>query len=506
VSGDRRPRREDAEQLKRDNARLRQALAEAQRRTAETEKRLADTEQRLTEAERTIDKLEHQLALRRQNSTTTSKPPSSDGLAGAQRVRGRRKKSRRAAGGQPGHPGHGRPVVPAERVNAVVDLFPSACGQCQLPLPAGRSVGVPSRYQVTEVPAIAAHITEYRRHHTTCPDCGHVTAAALPSEVTGQFGPQLTALMAYLTVVCRLPRRLVWRLLEDVLHISLSVGSIQNTWEEASAAVAPVYAALEQALPTQPVLNADETGHRTSGDKRWLWVFVAQAFVFYRVATSRGTDVLRALLGASFPGILGSDRLPAYLKYSVGQRQLCWAHLVRALKSAHELAQTPAGRRFCLRALALTRRMFRLWHRFRGDPEARGTPLTRDQLVERGHRLATQLHALADQHVQAADRQVRNLACALVRHHQHLFTFMFEDGVDPTNNAAERGLRSAVIARKISFGTRSDEGERAFERLLTVVRTCQVQQISALLYLAAAIRAHRRRETVASLLHQRANP
>jgi transposase len=284
------------------------------------------------------------------------------------------------------------------------------------------------------------------------------------------------------------------------------VGSTQQAWEETSAAVAPAYAELEQALATQPVLNVDETGHRTSGAKRWLWTLVAPTFVCYRIATSRGTDVLHQLLGASFPGILCSDRLPTYLKYPVDRRQLCWAHIIRALKSAHELAHTTAGRRFCLHALALTHQLFRLWHRFRGDPDARGAPLTREQLFDKAEQIAKKLHALADQHVHAADKHVRNLACALVHHHQHFFTFIHEEGVEPTNNRAERALRTAVIWRKITFGTRSDEGERAVERLLTVVRTCQLQQISALVYVTAAIRAHRRHEVIASLLRKRTNP
>jgi len=501
-------RADEQEQLKRENDRLRRQLSEAQRHVADVEKKLADAKERIADAQKKIDDLEHQLALRRQNSTTTSKPPSSDGLAGEQRVRGRRKKSRRKPGGQPGHPGHCRPLVPVERVNAVVDLFPDACGHCQHRLVAdgGEWPGEPRRHQITELPFLEAHITEYRCHQLICPECGRPTQARLPEEVASQFGAHLTALMAYLTVICRLPRRVVWRLLEDVLQISLSVGSTQNAWEEASAAVAPAYAELEQALPTQAVLNGDETGHRTSGAKRWLWVLVASTFVFYRIATSRGADVLRQLLGASFPGILGSDRLPSYLTYHVERRQFCWAHVVRNLLSAHQLAKAPSGKRFCVNALALTRRLFRLWHRFRADPDVRGAPLTREQLIDKAKPIAKKLHALADQQVNASDKEVRNLARALLEHHQHFFTFIQEEGVEPTNNASERALRTAVVWRKITCGTRSENGEHAVERLLSVVRTCQLQQISALAYLTAAIRAHRRHHAVASLLRKRVEP
>lgn len=485
---------DEVERLRRENERLRQKNAEQAKQIAEAEKQIAD--------------LERQLALRQQNSTTTSKPPSSDGLAGQQRPRGRRKKSRRKPGGQPGHPGHTRPLVPLERVNAIVELFPDACRHCQHVLSARsrQVVGEPRRHQVTELPPIEAHITEYQCPRVVCPACGATTQAPLPEEVEGQFGPQLTALIAYLTVVCRLPRLVVQRLLEGALQISISLGSTQHAWEEASAAVAAPCQELEQALPQQPVLNGDETGHRTNGAKRWLWTLVAPTFVFYTIATSRGSDVLRRLLGATFAGVLGSDRLPTYIKYAAGQQQFCWAHFTRNLLSAQELAQTVAAKRFCREALALQKRLFRLWHRFRGDPHARGTPLTRAQLIAKAFPIEKKLFALGERYVNAADNNVHNLARALFVHNQHFFTFVHEEGVEPTNNAAERALRTAVQWRKIMFGNRSEDGEQAVARLLTVTRTCQLQQLNALVYLTAAIRCYRRRQAVASLLPKRPTP
>src|SRR5215831_5261644 len=117
-----------------------------------------------------------------------------------------------------------------------------------------------------------------------------------------------------------MPHTIVQRLLEGALQIPISLGSTQNAWEEASAAVATPYRELEAALRDQPALNVDETGHRTNGDKRWLWVFAARTFILYRIAVSRGSDVLKTVLGETFAGILASDRLPSYLKYVAGQR------------------------------------------------------------------------------------------------------------------------------------------------------------------------------------------
>src|SRR6266852_5948891 len=158
-------------------------------------------------------------------------------------------------------------------------------------------------------------ITEYQCQCVVCPECGKATQAELPREAQGQFGPQLTALIAYLTVVCRMPRRVVEALLAQVLGIEISLGSTQKCWEEASQAVAAPCQELEQQLKDEAVLNVDETGWRTNGGKRFLWAFVAVRYVVYTVAPTRGSEVLIRLLGAVFRGVLCSDRFSAYLKY-----------------------------------------------------------------------------------------------------------------------------------------------------------------------------------------------
>lgn len=326
------PRRSapNRESLQQELERLRETLGERSERIAELEKRVERQEQQIgqqekrigeqvqeiADAEKKIADLERQLALRQRNSTNSSKPPSSDGLAGPQRPRGslnqKKTKSRRKPGGQKGHLGHFRSLVPPERVNQVVDIFPDHCQRCQQPISSDPTQQVtedePRRHQVTELPALEPHITEYRMHQTVCGACGEVTQAALPPAVQGQFGPQLTALIAYMTVVCRVPRRLVRSFLDSVLGIGLSLGSTQKAWEETSAAVAEPYQELEQALPRQPLLNVDETGSRTNGDKRWLWALVAPCFAFFTIVQPRSRDELRRLLGLNFAGVLCCDR------------------------------------------------------------------------------------------------------------------------------------------------------------------------------------------------------
>ena len=177
--------------------RLRERVAELEKQVQDKEQQLQKKAEQLQEREKKIADLERQLALRKQNSTNSSKPPSSDGLAGEPRRRGRRKKSRRKPGGQPGHRGAHRPLVPPERVDEVQHILPEQCQGCGAALPRklalAQTVGEPQRHQVTELLPIRAHITEHQLHGVVCEKCGAITRAMLPQEIKGNFGPQLTA-------------------------------------------------------------------------------------------------------------------------------------------------------------------------------------------------------------------------------------------------------------------------------------------------------------------------
>jgi transposase len=506
----RRSNQPSREQLRRENERLLRELEDLRRKVAERDRQIAEREKQIADAEKQIADLERQLAARKKNSTNSSKPPSSDGLAGEQRSRGRKQKSKRKPGAQRGHPGHHRRLVPSAEVSATAVLLPKQCRHCgeSLPQKPGQvtTEGEPRRHQVTEMPPVKAHITEYQFPNVVCGHCGKATRAPLPAEIRGNFGPQLTALIAYWTVVCRLPRRLVEAMLADVLGIEISLGSTQKAWEEVSQAVAQPVQQLQKQLPREAVLNVDETGWRTNGDKRWIWALVAQQFVFYVVASTRGAEVLVSLLGAVYRGILCNDRWVVYLTYHSGRMQLCWAHLKRNILGIADYARSPSSRQFSRDALAIVARLFRLWYRFRGDlRDRRGNPqpLDRRQLLGKSIPLQKKLFALAEAHLDDADREVRNLATALFLHFERLFTFLEHEGVEPTNNVAERILRTAVQWRKISFGNRSLSGEMATARLLTVTQTCKRQKRHALGYLTGAVRCYRSRSVAPSLLPQR---
>jgi len=486
------------EELQRELDRLQRENDRLRKQVVERDKQVADKEQQIAEKQQQIADLERQLAAYKKNSTNSSKPPSSDGLGGEQRQRGRREKSRRKPGGQPGHQGHHRPLVPVDQVSAVEVLLPQQCGHCGGSLPQEvqrvQTKGGPRRHQVTEVPKVQAHITEYQCPNVLCERCGKTTQAPLPEEVAGHFGPQLAALIAYWTVVCRLPRRLVEAMLADMLGIEISLGSTQKAWEEVSQAVEQPYQRLQEQLPQEAVLNVDETGWRTNGDKRWIWALVASQFVFYTVAAHRSAEVLVSLLGVVFRGILCSDRLPVYLKYHAGKMQLCWAHLKRTLQGILDHPQSLEAEYFARDALAQYARLFRLWWKFRAGQ------IDRQQLIDRSLRIRSRFRSLAVSYWDSYDREVANLANAFGEHFHRLFCFLDEPGVEPTNNTVERALRTAVQWRKISFGNRSRRGEIAIGRLLTVTQTCRMQRRYVLAYLTEAVCCYRRRTPAPLLL------
>jgi transposase len=287
--------------------------------------------------------------------------------------------------------------------------------------------------------------------------------------------------------------------LQDLFGVDISVGSVQKAWEETADAVAAPYAEVQEALATEPVLNSDETGSRTNGEKRWVWALCSSWFVFYHIACSRGVEVLVELLGEAFAGILCSDRCPTYLSYHRGLAQFCWAHLQRTLKGIGEFASTADAEHFARDMLSAVERMFGLWYQFRGEAGSGKRLLTRTELIQQSVPIQKKICGLAEKYLDSEDRDVRNLARAFYVHWEKLFTFIEQEGVEPTNNVSERAMRLFVLIRKITYGNRSAKGEIALARLITVTQTCKLQQRPLLSYLLTAVHCHRRRQPAPSL-------
>jgi transposase len=491
------------EELQRQVEQQQREIEKLRQQVVEQDRQIADAQKQITDAERQIADLERQLATRKKNSTNSSKPPSSDGLAGTQRRRcSPRKKSGRKPGGQPGHVGQERQWV--EKPDRSEEVLPQHCKHCGTALPqtpkVWQTTGETSCRQIVDLPElILPVVTEYRYPKLVCPCCQKGTRAELRSEHAHQIGERLTAVVSYLISARKMTRRDVRDTLQDLFGVDISVGSVQKAWEETADAVEAPYREVQEALATEPVLNSDETGSRTNGEKRWVWALCSSWFVFYHIACSRGVEVLVELLGEAFAGILCSDRCPTYLSYHRGLAQFCWAHLQRTLKGIEEFASTTDAEHFARDMLSAVERMFGLWYQFRGEAGCGKRLLTRTELIRQSVPIQKKICGLAEKYLDSEDRDVRNLARAFYMHWEKLFTFIEQEGVEPTNNVSERAMRLFVLIRKITYGNRSAKGEIALARLITVTQTCKLQQRPLLTYLHTAVHGHRRRQPAPSL-------
>jgi transposase len=350
------------------------------------------------------------------------------------------------------------------------------------------------RQQVTDLPPVLAEVTEYQYWKIHCPTCGTKNHGELPREHRSVFGPRLVAWITWLTVQGRMPRRVLESMMETMLQVPISLGRIQSSVEEASTAVSSVYQDLQKELPRQEVLNVDETGWKMNGRRRWMWAFVAARYVFYWLDPSRGKKVLENLLGATFSGVLCTDRWTVYLAYHRGKAQLCWAHLKRDLLGILETSGNLEATWFARQSLTLDLHLFRLWHRYQGNS------FDREELQQRALRIEKKFFRLAEEHVNSQCAEVRCLARVFFLQTEKLFEFVGRSGVEPTNNQAERALRMAVQWRKISFGNRIGAGEKATSRLLTILQTCKMQSRNSFQYLVEAIACHRENLPAPSLL------
>lgn len=444
-------------------------------------------------------KLKSKIAQLEKNSTNSSKPPSSDNPQDKNskpKTENRNNLKKPKPGGQPGHKGSNRELIPVEQVDDLIDYYPEECKNCGKVLPQDETaseVGEPFRWQIAEVETIKPIITEHQAHTSLC-ECGCQTSATLPPEVlSSNFGPRLSSIIAYLAAVLHVSRRGTREFCETLLNISIALGSVQNLLEDTSEALEPIDKELKEALPEEPVINSDETGWRD----RWLWIFVASTFIYFKVAKSRSSEVLVDVLGKVYKGILCVDRWGAYTKYHKGLFQICWAHLKRdflGILKIGEATQSEDAIAFAQTMEKLRKRLIAVWYRFKAGH------ISRAELIKKTKSIKNAMKRCLKQYMHSEERCVQTLANNLLKRFHDLFTFIFYEGVEPTNNIAERGIRPAVQWRKICFGNRSDNGAVLTSRLLTVTRTCWLQKRNPLEFLVAAITAHRSGQAAPSLI------
>jgi transposase len=428
----------------------------------------------IEEQARRIQVLEEQRHL---NSRNSSRPPSTDP---GRYPPSKKPPSGRKPGGQPGHPGKGRALLAAEHVTQAHDCHPGPCHACG---GAVRISGLCARHQVIDLPPMAPVVTEYRLYAGVCRQCGRHGEASLPTGVSARVaGPRLLALIGTLTGGYRLSKRLTQGLLADLFGIDLSVGALSQGEATLAAAIEPIVQEAHRHVQQAPVVHADETGHQQRGVRHWMWLMVAGAVSVFLARASRSATAARELLGAGFAGILVSDRYAGYAWVDASRRQLCWAHLLRNFTRMAE--KSGAAGRIGDELIAHAKRMFAFWYRVRDGTLSRAM-FACHMLFLRDRIEAALRRGAGCPHAETA-RTCRHI----LRLRRALWTFVDTPGVEPTNNLAERTLRSYVIWRKVSFGTQSVRGSLYMERIMTVVGSCKLQGRNILDFLTLAVQAH----------------
>ena len=435
------------------------------------------------------------LAQLRRNSSNSSTPPSANPPGAPKPVV--KTPTGRKPGGQPGHSGHHRLRLPQERVNTIVPYVPTICAHCQAPLPAEPGPGdpEPTWHQVAELPELAAQITEHQGHARLCSCCGHLTRGEIPSKIRAHvIGPRLAAVMSYFSGRHHISRRGVEEVVETVFDVPTSLGSISALEAEASDSLASPYHEAQVAVREAPVKNTDETGWREKGQKRWLWGAATATVAFFVIHLRRNFAGLQALLGETIHGIVCSDRWAVYSKLPLELRQICWAHLKRDFQKLIDRGG-PAeaiGRV----GLEVVECLFADWKAFRcGEVDRPG-------LQARVDPIARELQGVLEQGCSCADSKAATFCANVLALYPALWLFTAIEGVEPTNNHAERILRMGVLWRKNAFGCHSAAGCRFVERMLTVVQTLRLQKRPVLDYLYRAIVAHRAGLPAPQLLSQ----
>ena len=413
-----------------------------------------------------------------QTSRNSSRSPSSDPPHAPPRPK--RTPSGRKRGGQKGHRGHGRRLRPPEEVDRVVVVKADRCAQCGALL-LGEDPQ-PARHQVTELPRVKPEVIEYQQHTLTCLACGAQNRGAWPSDMpTGGFGPRVQATVGYLSGRMGMSQRDVQEMMDTVFHTEMGLGSVPALEQQVSEVLTKPVEEARSYQREQSVNNVDETSWREGTQRTWLWIDTTPQVTVFWLLPGRGAAQAKQVLGEGFAGIVGSDRYSAYNWLEPKRRAVCWAHLERDFQALVDRGGDSAQVGQAL--LEQSGHTFELWYQVKD-----GT-LSRANFQAQMEPVRARVRELLCGGTTATHDKTRRTCENILKLEEALWTFVYVEGVEPTNNAAERPLRRPVLWRRRSFGTQSEAGSRFVERVLTTVTTLRQQDRDVLDYLTEACTA-----------------
>lgn len=453
-----------------------QRIADLEAENAAQKARIAELEHKVEELTQLVLMLKERLD---RNSGNSSKPPSTDSPEQRAERRGKGATGGKR-GGQPGHSGSKRALLPPEQVSEFKPLFPTECENCFSPLPQ-MSDGV-QRYQTVDLPVLKAHVIEWLRHRVACPNCRHKTWASIEPIPSTPFGPRVEAIIGLVTGVYHLSRRVAVSLMSDILGIDISLGAVSAVEERVSEATKlPVDEAWTR-TDEAAVKHTDGTSWYQAGVLCALWTIATSAVTVFKILTDGKAKTLVPLFGKKL-GILVSDRAKALNFWAMEKRQVCWAHLLRKAIAFSE-RDGPAGAigRELLDYITI---IFRHWDGLKNGK------VSRDEFRALMAPVRLHVEALLERGKASKLPHVSGSCEDILEHRAALWTFVDQEGVEPTNNHAERELRAFVLWRKRSFGTQSERGNLYAERLMTVAHTARKQKRNVLEFLTACCAAAR---------------
>jgi transposase len=410
-----------------------------------------------------IQELETKLG---EDSTSSSRPPSTDSPhTRPKRTDPSREPKRRGA--RKGHPGHSQTLLePTEEHHVQPEMC--ACGCPDL-----EDQGIFYTHQEVELPEVKLTVRHFLLHKGRCCQCGKLNKAIVPQGHGTGYGPRLSGLIALLSGDHGDSRETVQRFCRQILGLHISIGAVQKVINRTSRAILPHYEAIRERVHQAAVNHVDETPwYQARGQLHWLWVMGNRSACFFMIHARRTKEAFKQLIHA-WEGILVSDDYGTYRKW-VNLHQTCLAHLIRKAKGLARHKDPGISRcgTWACKELKLLVAMA-------NAPPNKGT--WRAFYA----RLCKLIKLYKDREDQAGQfvRSLERLLCKL-------WIFLQTEGVEPTNNLAERLLRRAVLWRKRSFGTESDSGDRWVERSLTLHQTCRLQGRSSYPVLVDALDAY----------------
>ena len=403
------------------------------------------------------NKLKGQLALAKHHPETPSgmqpvytKPPPAK--------RGRR------PGAKIGHQGHSRPIP--EVIDEVIEHKLSCCPNCHGVLSA--STDTRSRY-IEDIPPIKPHVSEHIIHRYWCRACRKIVEPA----VTQAFprcilGNNLLIFSCWLHYGLGVTIDKVVNLLNVSCHFKVTAGGLIQAWQRLAGRLELDYKQLRKLARTSPVLHADETGWRLSGQTHWLWCFTHEKLAYYKIERSRGSPVVRKVLGKKFDGTLVTDFYAAYNAVQAASHQRCLVHLDREIDKVDLIDDSPSWKTF--------RKKLRRWI---GDARRLGRNKAQipSHLFERKKRFLEDRLILLGYTSDLQSKDVRRLAGRLHRFRHELLTFLNLPGVASNNNHAERQIRPAVLIRKNSYCNRSRQGTRTQATMMSIFQTLHLRSL-----------------------------